>query len=225
MSAGPASPRLTSGSSRAAFIPPGGPLSVERAFAEELRVSVPWSSLGADPLEVWTAFVFAQRRRKRMTACPSAGASSGCGCRPGCSRPSCLAATGSDWWPAATRRGRCCCVTAVVRQRRCGLELIAALRSGSSRVPSTDDEPLDGAAGWVVGALNGINCRLVDVSVALSYGNQQSVRVAVGLAHALTVADTSGSSPAELSVEQLCKEMLLERVRVELSHSGANGCL
>ncbi len=87
------------------------------------------------------------------------------------------------------------------------------------------DEPSQGAAGWVVGALNGINCRITDVSVALSYGNQQSVRVAVGLAHALTVtADGASAESAELSLERLCKEVLLERVRVELSHAGAQAC-
>ena len=44
--------RLTAGASRKAFVPAGGATTVERAFAQELRISVPWSSLGTDPLEV-----------------------------------------------------------------------------------------------------------------------------------------------------------------------------
>ena len=63
----------------------------------------------------------------------------------------------------------------------------------------------------------------MDVSVALAHGDeQQRVRVAVGLAHALTVADAAeAASSVEPSLERLCKEVMLERVRVELSHSGA----
>ena len=91
---------------------------------------------------------------------------------------------------------------------------------------SADDEPKQSAAGWVVGALNGIDCRLSDVSVALSFGSQQSLRAAIGLAHAVTVTGGPAGGPEpELNLERLCKEMQLEHVRVELSHSGMKACL
>ena len=99
---------------------------------------------------------------------------------------------------------------------------VSMLGRAAHAASGADDEPKQSAAGWVVGALNGIDCRLFDVSVALSFGNQQSLRVAVGLAHALTVTGgASGQPELELNIELLRKEMQLERVRVELSHSGA----
>jgi len=100
--------------------------------------------------------------------------------------------------------------------------LLGRVEKVSSRKSAADDEPKQSAAGWVVGALNGIDCRISDVSLAVSFGSRHSLKVAVGLAHALTVTDGAAGEPEpELNVERLCKEMQLERVRVEFLHSGA----
>ena len=202
---------------------------MERAFAEELRISVPWSSLATDPLDV-----------RASCAAPMQPALDSCGrayCRCKCvawmwfSLLVNSAPRGSrkrSAHPMATRR-RCWTLMRHLRRRQTATVRFRAVAARCNQPHSmfATDEPSEGAAGWVVGALNGINCRLVDVSVALSYGNQQSVRVAVGLAHALTVPPDGEAvaSPPQLSLERLCKEVLLERVCVELSHSGAKVAL
>ena len=226
----PAPCRLTGCTLHAAIVPAGGATTVERAFAEELRISVPWSSLGTDPLKA-RANLSSCRPNTRVTSCGWA-----------CRRYKCVALRWS-WWletrvvRSSLRRSARLKSRSIRRLcRRLARPLhpprTATVREDSGFVSmpgraahaasAADDEPKQSAAGWVVGALSGIDCRLFDVSVALSFGNQQSLRVAVGLAHALTVTDPAAGEPeAELNLERLRKEMQLERVRVELSHSGA----
>jgi hypothetical protein len=87
-----------------------------------------------------------------------------------------------------------------------------------------DDAPAPdagSATGWLVGALNGFNCRLVDVTVALE--SSPTVCVTCELAHLRTTADVQQADQAaaeQTLVERLCKELLLQRVAVKVAHAG-----
>lgn len=90
------------------------------------------------------------------------------------------------------------------------------LSCGRLLCQDADDAAAPGSS-WLVGALNGFNCRLVGVSVTSVFGAQRTLRVACDQAQARTAADTD----TDPTLEQLCKQVSLQSVSISFTHAGA----